>query len=1044
MILNEFLSQDEQQKKVLIVSDRSRANALIRTFELKENRPVKNVSCETLIQVATKLYQWIQSESGFDQDTRYLPVDEAETLFRMVLIENISSLESLADIDENTKAKMMDVVTASEYYRMVNLARSNGWTKAVPDAEAKNRIDDLKLLISKYEDKLNEKKAVDDIAIYGILAERINGDARFLKDVGIILGANRYYIKEDAQTYTGIQNRLLNLLGCKEVSLFGETEFTVKALKNKGKITDISFFKGYGPFNEANYVAYDILKNKYNYGDVTVLYTSSAQQVPISSALKGNEIPMTLLSNHSIQDNPYIALARSILAWAKDDFSEKRLESIFASSVLFYAKENEEKESSEDNSDKNDKQEENKKSAPKNMLSGEAYYDLVLAARNRFGEDSVELGWGYERNLKFADDELMIVRAEIEKIKTDTAMEEDKRKSKLRRLEKRETQLIVLGKLLEIFSEKDHPSTIFNKLVNFISVYGKKTLEYPVGMGKIKELAAVLGYDDRELSLEECIDYLDSFLAALTTKDQESSKAVSVVNTFEWRQLERPHVYVIGLSLKDMQTNTAESPVLRDVEMEKYLGEGYKPTIANEKLRSNDNLIRTLLTFSGKAGESNVTLGYSDFDTGSFFENNPSSFYREMLSEFNGPKLDEICEFVYGNPDKSVRYDSSNYEKIPSDKIKKSIESNIHSSSSLEAFINCPKRFAYDKVLGIPNNEYVEENYSSWLDAKQRGSFFHFVSEEYCNKKLIRNRAESYDTQVDDLLIDECITKYIKDKRLGENIPYSYERLVWDAVADIKDMARNYFACLLKDIHKDGSWRVLATEQQFLDSVYGINSYDGQTWSFIMRGSIDRIDYRIDRSDASTTPEIHFRIADYKTGKKEKKEKDFNKCALIQWKIYENALTNGKTIINKGQADEKKLELIDYLKRKVSMLENDDSLIACSWSFDGFRYDFPTESKKELVSYPIKSDSKNGINRLKMLLTLITKDQTYIDYKDLLDSTEDIDGLTKGFSLQEDDVNEIKLLTEGIFENNSKQPEKNCEYCDYKNLCDHYKAGEVK
>ena len=83
----------------------------------------------------------------------------------------------------------------------------------------------------------------------------------------------------------------------------------------------------------------------------------------------------------------------------------------------------------------------------------------------------------------------------------------------------------------------------------------------------------ILSFTKRKLSLEESIELIADMLERTRDKDKESSSAIRCEQVSSWTILNRPYVYMIGLSLKDLLTSTTESPVLTDEEMEKKLME---------------------------------------------------------------------------------------------------------------------------------------------------------------------------------------------------------------------------------------------------------------------------------------------------------------------------------------------------------------------------------------------------------------------------------------------------------------------------------------
>ena len=1029
MLITDFLASSDQKKKILIVSDIKRANSLIRSHEIKYKSTKRNIDCRTLQQIATDVYKWIQSENGFTSPHEFIDQDEAQMFFRAVLLTNCATLPYF------NNESIMNIATTTELFRMVNLIRGNGWTGKEPSESARDRINALKILVSAYEKELSDKNKMDTTALYQFLVSKLVADPSLSEELPMLFGAKLYYLKEDTDTYTGLQWKFLSLLGCcdeKQVRLFdimkpdaeglGDGKLSMADLKENESLKNADFFKGYGSFNEVNYVANDILKNKYPYGSVTVLYSSSSQLAAISSALQGNGIPMRLLSSHPITDNPYIALARRILAWARDDFSEKALNDVLASSVIHFVPEELEK--------------------PYNLFGLDSYFDIVLDARNRW-EGSIVLGWGYERNQLFINSEKDYLKNEETEIKANTTYSEDERAKKLKRNQTAALRLQILHDLLDIFGDsgqayssekKVRPSIIAEKLLHFIEAYTqKKNAEYPIGIGSIKEVYNSSVFETRDMSLDDCITYIDELLLACSSSDPEDRSAVNVSDLSDWRFIERPHLYVIGLSLKELQGRSAESPVLLDSEQIDLLGEGYKPTLTSEKDRKAQSILRTLMAFHGET----VAYGYSSFDTTSSCDNNPSSFYREALGLFSKTTIDEVPEFIYGAPKSKLQFDVNSYEQKSFEEIKTELLSKAGSSSRMETLLSCPQQFAFTNVMYIPDNTFNSLDLTTWLNPLFRGSFFHHLVEKYIEKKLIVPATETYSPDVDTDFMGTLVDE--ESAKLKHSIPYPYLDKTAEETEKIRELTVEYLRRLVRD-YIDHDWRALAVEQEYHDSNYSISAYDGNEWVFtIKNGSIDRIDYKLDR----TNKKIILRIGDYKTGSQERKEEAFYSGKLIQYFVYWNALMNsGKT--------EDGTPILAILRDKVALLENDEEIKEWECDFDCFKYDFPDTPDAAKASLVITKDqmtnmddednpARASIIRLKAILTVVARKCTY---PDIIEFFDEVNCLADEQNHPEKEADEISTLQ---FELTTKDglPADHCSHCKYEDLCKHRKSGEV-
>ncbi|MBP5331072.1 MAG: hypothetical protein J6Y89_04405, partial [Lachnospiraceae bacterium] len=694
MTISDFLNSKDHRKKILIVSNLGRGQALLRHHEGKTGAPVCNVSCMTLRQAAEMLYMWSCAESGYRSDFRLADSKEAMMLLRSVVVRDSENQSYFKN------PNMMDVATAAEMFRIVNLIRSNGWTGKEP---ANERIDDLKKIISRYEQALIDRKILDTVALY----QYVRSISMSVGEVRAILGADVYYLAEDTEGYSGLEKRILeNVLGCNSDSclkLFTE-ELSVKSLCNiAGKAV---FYKGYGAFNEANYIANDIFAGKLRYGSVAVLHSSQTQLPAVTSALRGNRIETRIVSGYPVADNAYIALVRRILDWAEDDFSETGLEAVLLSPVLAVFSE-----------------EEGKK---RNLLAGQRYFNHVLKA----GREGFSLGWGYERNAEFIEFEENYIA--------------DKRASLKQPDEAQEKYLDDLSKILgmhkavlNIFGDGTraydgagavNAYVICSALVEFVKTYGMPSPEFAVGMEAVYRVSTATEFDSDTHELAENIRLIRELTDRITVSDRPDSGSVLVKRLGEWDIIDRDNVYVTGLSLKDMQGDTTQSPILFDNEMNEYLGAGYKPTVENEAVRREKNILRTLMLFDGKS----ITFGYSSYDTVGFCESNPSGLYRDLLKEYGGnTDIKDLPEFVYGNPDAGVKVDR--IQALPP-------EIELECAPKQESIV--PEMPVTDLVSedGVKIGEFTGLDEDEDNDALKNGYGFDFDEEEF-------DEAEGYEVQ---------------------------------------------------------------------------------------------------------------------------------------------------------------------------------------------------------------------------------------------------------------------------------------------------------
>lgn len=983
--LKEYLEKDVQSRRWLVVSDLNRGHALLRAYEKNTGKMVKNVTCKTLQQLSKELYLYILAKEGFVSENQLLSEEDAFMLFRRVLFQKLECLQYFND------SNMLNIATTREIFSKVQLIRENGWTGAEKEKSNK-RVADLKYLVQEYEEAMQAESKLDSVAQLRFVLEKIIVWESRQEEIPKILGSEISCLLEETEVYSGLQKLFLKKLTDAQVVVFGEQK--EKCLPDlRGKI---QFFRGYGAFNEASYVVNDILEKKLPFGKVTLLYTTPSQIPSIEAAVRGNGLKAAFLSSYPLKNNPYIALARRMVAWAKDDFSEKKLEELLMSSILIVTGHNKEEEEI-------------------NLLGGGQYFSYVSdSAKRRAG--AFQLGWGYERNLLFVKQEM-----------------------DLPDVDENQKNLLAMHKaLLDIFGKDGKPyddqnkgtaDKVFAALVQFIQTYTKNTRERGEGLEALKRLQSAVALESRVLTGEEILEYLEELFSTINHRDSVEQDAISIKCISDWMVLDRPYVYIIGLSLKDMQGNTTESPVLFDGEIREFLGEGYKPTVKAVAERKEKNFYRTLQTFTGEQ----IVLGYSSYDTVAFCENNPSSFYRELLEQFGAVQPEELVEFVYGNPEGEMEgyglQDETAEEQEP-------YEVRVQTSSStLEMLLECPKKYAYNKQLFIPDEEIPECDYSKWLDAKQYGTFFHSLAEKYVNGTLIKKASEAYDSTVNAELLRELAVQ-VKEEMKRE-VPVAFPELADREAKQIVDIAIPFFQRLHDELLAENR-RVLAAEQAFENATYLVKAYDDKEYIFSFSGIIDRIDYRLDKDEKK----VYLRLVDYKTGKKESKERDLELGKVIQHAIYKKALMEtGK------YSEAEQISLLDYLKGKIARLEeNIQNIENWEYAFESFLYVFPKEMiNTEPITIEGNVVEDRNLIRLRAILTAISELKYYPDHMDLFLKIKEY---AAGEGCRDAGIVSLKAAMEKKDKSGTTQECVNgeeiyyCKYCEYGELCARRKSGE--
>ncbi len=995
LTISEYLSQSDRKERILIVSDVRKGNSLMRIFENKDNKMVHNISCKSIDTLADDIYKYELAKSGYTKGIEVMSDSEALMLFRHLVLFDCIDKKELSYFNNKD---ILDIATTQELFNKINLVRSNRWISEL-EKRAEPRLKDVALLTNKYEEYLELNNKIDRVSRLISIIETIKGWGESSdQELKCAFSAEISCLAEDAEQFTGIQREFVKLLCTPESAVTlcqqankdkGQTEI-LDSLKDKA-----DFYKGYGSFNEANFIAYDILKKQIPFGKVTVLYSSDRQLRAISSALRGNKIPMKIISRFPANENGIILLAQRIIDWAAEGFSEKALERLLSSSNLKDIKITKKKKDGTE--------------YEQNIVS----FKYVQDARNR-RTDAFTLGWGYERNLDFVEHELGL--ADSEEMKALLTMHQA---------------------LLDIFKpetgDKYSVPEVSDKLITFIDDYSRCISDSDaVGIGLLRDLQVTLLYDNGEYELADLCALFTDLLTSLRAREEEDHSSVSVEAVRGWIPLERPYIYVSGQSLTEVKGNTTESPVLSDSDMEALPDTGYIPTILNESKQKEKDVYRTLSTFAGKQ----IVLGYSYFDSANNSMNNASSFYIKALKAIKGQTLGDVVEFVYGDDKPATKINAfvSNKNAISPDKEWPT------SKSQLEAFLKCPKEYAYSdfKVLGVPDSDYLEVNDSEWMNAAERGNFFHGIAEKYANKVLHKPTTAKYDSTVDE---DEL-------RRIAEEVADEmYYGIQPEIIAGLADEEKEYYTSIavtyfdwLHNELNNSDWRVLKSELRFDKAEFKIKDLLGNSYTFVINGYFDRLDYSLDAKDKK----VYLRIVDYKSGKLKGQRDKIDNGTLIQHTVYCEALKSGKYVLDKD--NDISMPLSQYILEEIAKLENNASIK--SWTdleFDSFTYDFPIENiGKHQIRITKAEIETMAISRLAAILTFISDYGFYPDPYDLQKALTDE---TKGYVVKHKDKNpKIEILPSliGSWDDETQKLSTDiCKYCSYTGLCAKRKAGDI-
>jgi hypothetical protein len=221
------------------------------------------------------------------------------------------------------------------------------------------------------------------------------------------------------------------------------------------------------------------------------------------------------------------------------------------------------------------------------------------------------------------------------------------------------------------------------------------------------------------------------------------------------------------------------------------------------------------------------------------------------------------------------------------------------SPSALHALMECPLKFDYNRwrFAEKPKDEVV----SVWLTPDVRGLLFHEVFEKYCNEKLVGVKLSAGDKpdayRLKDIY-DEDADQYAILVPAGSKQAYLIEResyyediknYIDELYADLINNNLSVYACE-KEYETDTLYLDTSLTLKTLDEIgtkknaagEDVPDIDQDTIAISFHGIIDRVDV-VNDSDGDNPI---YRIADYKTGRKDSLEKKIKNNTQIQHAIY--------------------------------------------------------------------------------------------------------------------------------------------------------------
>lgn len=591
-------------------------------------------------------------------------------------------------------------------------------------------------------------------------------------------------------------------------------------------LSGAKFFKAYGMANEVNYCLEQILEKNQNLSEVEIFYTASDYEPYIEACFGARKIPYAMMNRQLPADNLYLHVMKYILEWAADNYVYEGLK-------------------------------------PAMVLSKEyrsTYYSQIRAG----------IGWEKSRYEDYCQKE-----ADSDFAKC-------------------------LMYLIQILEDENGEVRSYTAICSRLLAGARKILgdgkEYKYASGAMSTVYERIKHLQRPKSKEEAIAELLDELRALTFADAEDDEAVCIRKLdADVHVLERKHIYVLGMSNTHYSTASTESPVLSDEELETYLNieKGYVRLQKNAETEKRNAFYQTLST---RDGEGTLCMGYCHYDTVNLRELSPAIPYIRLMQEA-GCQESEIAYAGYGNiifdnivyAEEDVWKDQAQTDVSVADMETEETASGFvspiasWSTTSLQQLLSCPLQFYYQRVLRLPNEDYKLPQADRWLPASEKGTLAHGVMEDYCNLVFLNKCASEISNVVDEKkfedIFEENVQKMLLQCPYASKAAYEIERELvrMNCLAYLEKMHAEFS-------HPDNKWMVVACEKNFKDVDLSFEK-DEERIALRFTGQMDRLDSYVDEDGLR-----HYRIMDYKSGKKDKNEKKVNYHQNVQHIVYKLAL----------------------------------------------------------------------------------------------------------------------------------------------------------
>ena len=453
----------------------------------------------------------------------------------------------------------------------------------------------------------------------------------------------------------------------------------------------------------------------------------------------------------------------------------------------------------------------------------------------------------------------------------------------------------------------------FDLFLSFVKKYINSENEKNALLDKISNISYLLNYETDKLAL------LKEELGGMSYSEVGEGLVLSKLNkSFS----NKPYLFIIGLSQSFLNSYDTENPFIRDVDV--YKGE-FSDDANIHTLECLKKQTKECLDYYLNYSRSDIYLSYAYYNKIDMRDSAKSIYLINIakgvktvrgnlydiheLDLLMGEKkvtkqIEEVVSYDNGivNPDLE-HLDNKDRLAIKEKKVLAKEDLFKMSPTAIKSMVDCSIKYYYQYLEKIADVQHQRLEEFEWLQANEKGTFFHRILELYAIGGLFK---DNYKETIDEELFNNSFDIALKEA-LNRNAIRN-EALKDIEIEQIKNVAYDYVIKVIDDFNKN-PYRCLACEY---DLTKGHLAKYSLYPRIVFSGNVDRIDGYLDKDI------LHLRIVDYKSGRFHDKQSD----PYLQHILYPYAILNIK----------EKLFNLDYQKIVI----------------DKFIYDYPFEEKENV------------------------------------------------------------------------------------------------